>query len=118
MEVGAIAMLGVARIESVTMPPSCSGLVVTHVGEHIVVDGAAFLVVTATHARDLLDRELGWKPGSWNKLVRTEKTFERHGFYRDVRGGLALATNHVVNHVKAVLVFIGFRRFSVEHLVA
>src|ERR1700688_849296 len=43
MEVGAIAFLGVAGIEDIAMAPACSGLVVAHGGENVVVDGTGFI---------------------------------------------------------------------------
>src|SRR5208282_3980276 len=43
MKVGAVAFLGVARIENIAVSPAGSGFVVAHGSEDVVVDGAGFV---------------------------------------------------------------------------
>src|SRR5271170_3398964 len=44
MEVGAVALLDVARIDGVAASPSVAALVVGHVRDHVVVDGPSLFV--------------------------------------------------------------------------
>src|SRR5271156_7083950 len=44
MEVGAVALFDVARIDGVAASPSIAALVVRHVRDHVVVDGPSLFV--------------------------------------------------------------------------
>src|SRR5690348_17201369 len=49
MEVGAVPALGIARVQGIAMSPAGPALVVTHVGQHILVKHASFLIFPSLH---------------------------------------------------------------------
>src|SRR5207245_11486326 len=71
MEVGTIAPLRIGSPKHVPVPPARAGLVIAHVVEYVVVDGAGLVELRGLVSRDL-GGEVGRPPGDGNKLVRAE----------------------------------------------
>src|SRR5260370_38077231 len=71
MEVGAIFALRIASPKYVAVPPAGARLVIAHVVEYVVVDGADLVELGGLASRDL-GSDLGRPPGDGNKLVRAE----------------------------------------------
>src|SRR5690349_5223552 len=71
MKVGAVALFGVAGVEHITLSPAAAGLVVTHIVEDVVVNGASLLTRQGSSGSDL-PCKLGRNSGSRNQFVGSQ----------------------------------------------
>src|SRR5579859_6559999 len=118
VEIRAVSLLGVTCVEGVAVPPSGAALVVAHVGEYVLIDRATFVVITAFHVDNLLDRELGRKSCNRNQLVRGKKTLLLRRAQSSRAALSALPTDNVIDDLEVIRVLFGFRSFCVQCFVA
>src|SRR6202021_819190 len=109
MKVRAVTFLGIASVEHVAASPTCARLVVTHGGEHVIVDGACLVEscgLALRHLHGQFRRQAGW--GYNCALCEKLLAFPRANFYclemrRVEAQGEPLMADHVVDNVEMQL---------------
>jgi hypothetical protein len=124
MEIGAVALLGIAGVQHVTVPPSGARLVIPHGGENVIVD-CPRLIERRSFAFGHFDRQFRGQSGDRHQLVGLqiflaiailELNFGQ-ARSRDTQGQ-ALMLYHVIGDFEVQLGGLRFGTFGVVHFVA